>query len=81
MTAKELADELYNKMYDAFATDEEDHWEGYVIRIAKRCAIFASEIMSTNSNETQEFWAEVKSELENIFEPINNEVNESSTDV
>ena len=72
MTSKELAEDLFNKMYDAFANDEEDHWEETVVRIAKRCSNIAVDIVAINSNETQEYFVEVKNEIENMWQSVNN---------
>jgi hypothetical protein len=81
MTSKELAEELFNKMYDAFANDEEDHWEQTVIRISKKCAIAAIDYIQSNTDQSDDFYIDFKNEIENIEEPINTEINESSTDL
>jgi hypothetical protein len=79
MTEKQLADELFNKMYEVFANDEDDHYIGTVNRISKKCAIVLADELSKVSADTD--WELVKTEIENIEQPINTEINESSTDI
>ena len=64
MTPKEKADELFNKMDMIIYTDQ-DNWKSQCIR----CALIAvEEILSANlfNTDENEYWLQVKTELENL---------------
>ena len=67
MTEKQLADELFNKMYEVFANDEDNHFIGTVNRISKKCAVILADELSKVSNEVD--WELVKNEIESIEQP------------
>jgi hypothetical protein len=51
MTAKEKAEELFDKYYQIFEDDEDEHYIGTSKRISKQCAMIAvDEILKNQEN-------------------------------
>jgi hypothetical protein len=71
MTAKEKAEELFDKYYQIFEDDEDEHYIGTSKRISKQCALIAvDEIIKLPNaigiNDLIEYWEQVKQEIKQL---------------
>jgi hypothetical protein len=69
MTPKEIAKELFDKNYQIFLDDEDEHFVGTAKRISKQCALIAVDEIRQIVNRLQNyeeaiFWKEVRKEIE-----------------
>jgi len=70
MTPKETAKELFDKNYQIFLDDEDEHFVGTAKRISKQCALIAVENVIENviMGDSDEifYWMEVKQEIKKL---------------
>lgn len=70
MTPKETAKELFDKNYQIFLDDKDEHFVGTAKRISKQCALIAVENVIENviMGDSDEifYWMEVKQEIKKL---------------
>jgi hypothetical protein len=66
MTPKENAKELFDKYYQIFVDDVDEHFIDTSKRISKQCALIAVNEILDAMSEWDYYWEKVKEEIEKL---------------